>query len=336
MRAFLGCLLATGLFFGLMAPATLAAETISGAVKAGESTTVKESPSVLYVRAKPKDGTAEVLAPEAKGGAFKLRYTAKFGSDAKADEFTFQVGDDTTEHTAKIAITENPPAALAMGPVAYEASFKALFTLFVFAVLLESALALIFNWRPFTDNLVPRSVRPMIALAAALVFVSMFNLDITSALVNAVQGSRFGPSMEGKILTAMVIAGGSAGVNTMLVSLGFRQIKTPQTQTPKPPADKAYVSVRALKGETEGNLSVYFGQKDSSTLLGIITDRSEKNFFSWLVPDRGRLPSYGGHTVDDLTKVYELKIKDEKGAVVYSVNEFKLSGGAFIDFVFKA
>jgi hypothetical protein len=334
MRAFLGCLLAMGLFFGLLAP--LAAETVSGAVKAGESTTVKEGASAFYVKTRPKEGTAEVLAPETKGGAFKLRYTARPSSDARADEFTFQIGDDATEHTAKIAIIENPAAALTMGPVAYEASFKALFTLFVFAVLLESALALIFNWRPFTDNLVPRSVRPMIALVAALIFVSIFNLDITSALVNAVQGSRFGPSMEGKILTAMVIAGGSAGVNTMLVALGFRQVKTPQTQAPKPPADKAYISVRALKGATAGALSVYFGPKDSSTLLGLIADRSEKNALSWLVPDRGRLPSYGGHTVDDLTKAYELKVKDEKGAVVYSVTEFKLSGGAFVDFVFKA
>jgi hypothetical protein len=340
MGALLRALSVAGLILGFLLPTMVLGETIAETVKAGESKVVKEDPGPMYIKAKPKAGTAEVLAPEAKDGKFRLRYAAP-ASGADSADFTFTVGDSATENTAKIAITDIP-AQIAMGPAAYQASFKAIFVLFVLAVLLESALALIFNWRPFVENLVPRSVKPMVALAVALLFVSAFNLDITTALVNAVQGTTFAPGVEGKILTAMIIAGGSSGVNNMLQALGFRQVRTPENATPKPPPNKAYISVRAVAAKpgqstVEGPLSVYFGEQGAPALLGVIEGRSQKNALSWLVADRGRLPNYGGHTVEDFTKVYELTIKTADGKnEVYTTPPFRLSAGSLIDFVFTA
>ena len=49
-------------------------------------------------------------------------------------------------------------AGLLNGQALTNATYTAL-TLFLFAVLLESALALLFNWRPFVEVLNPRAVR---------------------------------------------------------------------------------------------------------------------------------------------------------------------------------
>ena len=38
----------------------------------------------------------------------------------------------------------------------YEQSARALFFLFVLAVILESGLAILFNWKPFVEYMVPR------------------------------------------------------------------------------------------------------------------------------------------------------------------------------------
>lgn len=331
-----------GLVLGFLLPAAVLGQPITDTVKAGESKVVKDDPSPMYIKAKPKAGTAEVLAPEVKDGKFRLRYAAP-ASGADSADFTFTVGDNATENTAKIAITDIP-AQTAMSPAAYQASFKAVFVLFVLAVLLESALALIFNWRPFVENLVPRSVKPMVALGVALLFVWTFHLDITTALVNAVQDTTFAPGVEGKILTAMIIAGGSSGVNNMLQALGFRQVRTPENVTPKPPPNKAFISVRAIAPKAgqpavEGPLSVYFGEQGATPaqLLGVIAGRSQKNAFSWMVADRGRLPNYGGHTVDDFTKVYTLTVKTADGKTdVYTTPPFRLAAGSMIDFAFTA
>jgi hypothetical protein len=45
------------------------------------------------------------------------------------------------------------------------------------------------------------------------------------------------------ILTAAILAGGSAGVNTMLVALGFREVKTPATIAPRVPPDRAWIAL---------------------------------------------------------------------------------------------
>src|SRR5437773_1039830 len=42
-------------------------------------------------------------------------------------------------------------------------SIKAIFVLFVLALVLESALAVIFNWRPFVETFNARATRPLIS-----------------------------------------------------------------------------------------------------------------------------------------------------------------------------
>jgi hypothetical protein len=106
---------------------------------------------------------------------------------------------------------------------AYPEAFKALFLLFVLAVLLESALAILFNRRPFVETFNARAVKPMVSTGFALIFVYMFSLELVSTLARLIRPDVQPPDHTGRILTAMVIAGGSAAVNNLMVGLGFRQ-----------------------------------------------------------------------------------------------------------------
>lgn len=195
------------------------------------------------------------------------------------------------------------PAAPGFGPDVFEQAGRAVFYLFVMAVILESALALLFNWKPFVENLVPRAVRPVIAFLAAILVVHLLGMDVVAALANALgepNAPKHPVTTTGKVITAMVIAGGSAGVNTMLIALGFRSVRTPETTAPKPPPQMAWLAVRALDGKSRGDLFVYLTSPPGggNALLGVIKGRSKPaSILSWFVSDRGRLPSYGGHTV---------------------------------------
>jgi hypothetical protein len=239
--------------------------------------------------------------------------------------------------TAVACWAADPPApVVGFSGEVYSQSAKALFLLFVLAVLLESALALLFNWRPFVENLVPRAVRPMIAFVGALIFVKLFELDITASLMTSLNSVRFEPTLPGEILTAMVVGGGSAGVNNMLIALGFRSVRTPETTAPKPPPDKAWLAIRAKPGHAKGDLLVFLGPPGPGnlTLLGAIKGRSKSSFWSWFVSDRGRLPNYGGHTVQpDQDYVIEVRGIDEQGRPLVPVTfgPLKFARGAMID-----
>ena len=227
------------------------------------------------------------------------------------------------------------PAAPGFSGAAYEQAGRAVFFLFVLAVVLESALALLFNWKPFTDKLSPRAVRPLIAFFISLLFVYLLDIDVIGILASALNGSKLEVSHQGKIITAMVIAGGSSGVNTMLVALGFRSVKTPETSVPKPPPEKAWLAVRAPKGQAVGDLLVFVGPPGNLALLGVIKGRSKAgSVASWFLSDPGRLPTYGGLVVPtDKTVTIEVIGKDERGMplppAVYGPLQF--AKGALVD-----
>ncbi|MBV8048301.1 MAG: hypothetical protein JO171_14175, partial [Paludibacterium sp.] len=178
-------------------------------------------------------------------------------------------------HASAFSQAASTPAAAGRNPVtgfsddASPEAFKALFLLFVLATVLESALAIVFNWRPFAETFNARAVRPVVSFFVSLGIVVVFKLDVVSGLAKLITPGVPSLDVAGTILTAMVLAGGSAAVNNLMVSLGFRQIRTPETTTPKPPLDKGWISVsvertNAIKGpvtvgigvETGGNIPV--------------------------------------------------------------------------------
>jgi hypothetical protein len=178
-------------------------------------------------------------------------------------------------------------------------------TLFLLAVLLESALAIVFNWRPFIESFNARATRPLVSFAVALAFVVYFNFDAVTGLMNAVEKpqTQLSPNWLGYLLTAAILAGGSAGVNTMLVALGFRELKTQETASPKLDLTQAWVAVRVLQEKTAGEVRVQIGDPGAQAnlpLAGIIPGSANKTsspFRRFFLRDPGRFPPFGGYVV---------------------------------------
>ncbi|MER8810379.1 hypothetical protein [Mesorhizobium australicum] len=227
----------------------------------------------------------------------------------------------------------------------FSGAVKAIFVLFVLALVLESALAVLFNWRPFIETFNPRAIRPLVAFIVALVLVSLFPLDITTSLVNAIAAPAkpLEPGTFGSILTAMVIAGGSAGVNTMLVALGYRELKTPDTAK-RPPPTKAWISIRAIRqSSSTGDIEVFLGKQvapgAASPLpprVGTLSGSSTPNLFSYFLRDRGRFPAYGGFELDPVGGPYvaALRLADNPATVV-NWGPQEVAAGGIIDVTMK-
>ena len=218
-----------------------------------------------------------------------------------------------------MAETAGAPAAAVPGSVSalmsgagLTAASSTILTLFLMAVLLESALATLFNWRPFVETFNARAMRPLVAFVVAYVFVRGFDYDAITALMDAVQAKTAAnatpPGMLGEVLTAAILAGGSAGVNTLMVALGFREVKTPASVAPKVAPQLAWIAVRIVRRDSVGDVRVQIGNPDPAApddagkipLAGVVgqgstgTRNALQRFF---LSEKGRFPSYGGHEV---------------------------------------
>jgi hypothetical protein len=182
-------------------------------------------------------------------------------------------------------------------------------TLFLIAVLLESALALLFNWRPFIETFNARATRPLVAFVVAWIFVGAFHYDAVTALMQAVGGPAVPTSVLGPLLTAAILAGGSAGVNTLLVALGFRQVRNPITETPKVPAHLAWIALHVSRpAGAKGDVKVWIGEADANDpapyaklpLAGVISpvgDARSGGLRRFFFRDANRFPAFGGYEV---------------------------------------
>ena len=184
-------------------------------------------------------------------------------------------------------------------------------TLFLLAVLLESALAIVFNWRPFVESFNARATRPLVSFGIALAFVAYFNFDAVTGLMNAIQKTTLPANWFGYALTAAILAGGSAGVNTMLVALGFRELKTQDTAAPKLDLTQAWVAIRVVQEETAGEVRAQIGATTSTApphadlpLAGVIPGSVTKTvnpFRRFFLRDPGRFPAFGGYLIPSKT-----------------------------------
>lgn len=181
----------------------------------------------------------------------------------------------------------------------YDASFKALFVLLILAVLVESGLALLFRWRPFLDYFDSRSMNALIAFLFSLLLVRLFNLDIASQLIGIYTESSITltdwKGWPGSLLTAMIIGGGSAAVNRIFQSFGFRP--SSEQERPKPPElnnNQAWVAVTLVRDKAVGSAEVLIKNQVAGTISG---SSPKGRFRRYFVRDKGRLPQTGGYEV---------------------------------------
>lgn len=217
-------------------------------------------------------------------------------------------GETTVTEVAKIAQE---------GSNIYTESIAALTKLFVLAVLVESALALIFNWRVFLEYFNKRAIKTVVMFAVSLAVVTTFNIDIVEQLMATYGSSSDEGGIMSTVLTAMIVAGGSSGVNNLFIALGFRSRL--KEQAPQPPRAEAWIAILVHRDSAaSGEVLIQISEEASGvaaehdSIAGSVNPR--KRLKEMFFPNRNRFPTSGGYKVD-AGKVYRISVtgKDETG-----------------------
>lgn len=316
-----------GFVAALATTPAVAAEAVKAFVAPGESVVLgKPTPCAAVAAIDPKHGEVLVAitprgqqviyaAPLVRVEELFLHIQqgsspAKNGACEGAQTVDFRITVDPTPNVSNETLTQ---------------AFRLLLLAFVVATLLESAFALIFNWRLFQEFFVGRAWRTLIMFFGALGVVSHFNLDVMGALVRAYDpglglSNSTGSSGFSKFLSAMILAGGSSGINRILVALGFRSLVRPDTEKPLPEKTEGWISVRvddARKREKRSPAHVSLAEvdnpdqptKDASLRLISSLERRGLGSRIWEVffPSLSRVPRSGGYSLSP-EKYYRLTV----------------------------
>jgi hypothetical protein len=302
---------------------------VNEAIRAGETRALATSTQPIAVITTPARGTAVVAeTPGPSGRTYSLLYTAPATQEVFTETIKYT---DPTEHALDVTVT---PA----GDQIYNDAAKSLFLVFVIALLLESGLAILFNWRPFLLYVDGRGLRTVISVIVAYVFVAHFQIDIVTRLVNVYsqRNPPFANHALGRFITALIIAGGSAAVNNILVSLGFRAQKTADQVTPKPAKTEAWVSVCFERKDAVGPVDVLIGDPAGGgpPVAGTIKGgRPPSALLRLFLRDPNRFPTAGGYAVPaHRICVVQLQGKDTTGkSITAQWGQKSVAPGAIVD-----
>jgi len=221
----------------------------------------------------------------------------------------------------------------------YARSAVALTMLFVLAVLLENAFSVIFNWRVFLTFFSLGGVKTIIMIAISYALVVGCRIDIVAALIKAYTDNASIGSFPTRFITALILAGGSAGVYNIMRGLGYRSGDREEIVNPRPPKDKAWVAVWATRKDSEGEIFVTVRKigaaddKSPAPIAGMIQMR-RPSLIELILRNRNRFPQNGGYTVAPKT-VYEITVesKDREGHPIKRLGEqYVFAEGAIVDF----
>lgn len=310
----------------------------------GQTTTVQsdsmtvapgERVSLATLSTKPEGlkttlGSLDLKISDADPRTFEIIFTAPVDSEGKTAQITYTVNQQS--RGVSVAIGSAGPWGAAYAP-----AFKVLFALFVLAVVLEWGLAVLFNWRWFLEIFEAKGLKTLISVMFAYWVVAQYDLDLMTRLVNILWGTKHSPDYVSRFISALVLAGGSSGVNTMLVALGFRSVRTAEAVQPKPPLTKAWVSITAVRSESVGPLALWMSTDNGANYFLIQQFnnawKAERPWYGFILRNPGRWPRFGGYTLDPGTS-YAFEIRECKsGKVFQKWGPHALSAGAVIDIV---
>ena len=95
---------------------------------------------------------------------------------------------------------------------------------FVLAVVIEVALNVVFQWRPFVVHFHGKGVKTPVAVIVSGAIVYGYGLDIIRDLL-LVMGLDNVDKFGGGLVTALLLAGGSSSINTIFIALKLRDPK---------------------------------------------------------------------------------------------------------------
>jgi hypothetical protein len=237
--------------------------------------------------------------------------------------------EQPTKETPPAPIAGQPANPLALdSPSIYQRSLAALTMLFVIAVLLENAFATIFNWRVFLTYFYLAGVKTIVMVAISLIVVNVFNIDVLANLIAVYKtpaGEAITPSAVAhefgyvsKFVTALILAGGSTGVNNIMRALGYRNDQREQEAVQRPPPDKAWVAVKVKRTRAVGTIQVRIGKvtppagAQTPTAIAGTIGSSLPSLKELLLRNLNRYPQNGGHTVDPDTP-YHIVVEGKDG-----------------------
>ena len=242
-------------------------------------------------------------------------------------------GGDATQNVQK--------SEIALGnPEIYKKSLAALMVLFVLAILIENALAVIFNWRVFLTLFNLRGVKTLIMVAVSWAAVAVFDIDVVSALLAAYGSKPPDDQMLSGFLTALILAGGSSGVNNIMMALGFRDRSRAVQETPKPPPTQAWLAIEVERRNAVGNIAVHIDKVTPApaSLPAAIAGSINAERSSWknlFFRNRNRFPQSGGYVVDPNVP-YDIAVsgKDAGNKPIPSNidGQYVFAPGAIVDF----
>ena len=186
-----------------------------------------------------------------------------------------------------------------------EALGKELVALAVIVLVVESALATIFQWRLYRMLFNSRAVKTIVMIVVGGLIVKAFNYDVFTRIVKFVDPqlniADWG-SFVSLPLSALIIAGGSAGVNAIFQRLGIRNPVQPETERPLLNGDQAWISVRVLGlgilGPVQVSVLEVADDLNTPALAGTVAQLSfVERFKAAFSVDAMRFPNYGGRTI---------------------------------------
>ena len=98
---------------------------------------------------------------------------------------------------------------------------KVLILFLVLSIVFETAFTPIFNWRIFLRYFEGKGVKTPLIIVIAFIVFWRYDLDIVEKLLFAL-GQEQATTTGGKVITALIIAGGSDGVLRIFTRLGIR------------------------------------------------------------------------------------------------------------------
>lgn len=220
----------------------------------------------------------------------------------------------------------------------YETIFRILFGVLAIAVVLESALAVLFGWRVFQNHFSSRGLRTPVAVIVGWLVAHGLKFDVVASLYQALYGGQGEVSPLGGLgvfITGLVLAGGSAGVNNILRALGFRRIGPAEGATPRPAATEAWFSVTLQRKDAVGPVQVLLvGDAGPAVLVGMITGKTPPPpWAADFVSNDVRFPPVAGHVLSPgATYTLRLAGADKAGAPIQKDwGPFTPGAGAIID-----
>jgi hypothetical protein len=300
-------------------------------VRAGESAVIARTPKPIMNERANLGSVTKAEQDTRPERTYILLYVPPVGATHIEDTVQYTVDGQTV--TVPISV-RSPSPTLADSDL-YNTSFKALFVLFILAVLVENGLALIFRWKPFLDYFDSRTVNALFAFGFSLFFVYLFDLDVVTTLVNTYSGTNHPVNWPGLVLTALIIAGGSAGINRIFQALGFRPFGSQDQPVPTPPRTEAWIAVTLIRNRAVGPVSVWIGPTGTPAVAGTIPGRTRgRSWWRWLLRNKGRFPPSGGHTIlPGGPSEVKLTGTDNAGIAVSSTTwgPYSVAPGALVD-----